>query len=66
MLAQTARQTPPADAGRLALPDQDLEDDPEMGLHQLTLAQFTVATLEHVIPLLKTGKTDGNSLSTSC
>uniref|UniRef100_A0A3Q2Z0W8 Rotatin n=1 Tax=Hippocampus comes TaxID=109280 RepID=A0A3Q2Z0W8_HIPCM len=52
--AQTARQTPPADAGRLALPDQGLEDDPEMGLQQLTLAQFTVATLEHVIPLLQT------------
>ncbi|XP_077365448.1 rotatin isoform X2 [Festucalex cinctus] len=52
--AQTASQTPPPDVGRLALPDQGLEDDPEMGLQQLTLAQFTVATLEHVIPLLKT------------
>ncbi|XP_057680380.1 rotatin isoform X1 [Corythoichthys intestinalis] len=52
--AQTARQTPPADVGRWALPDQDVEDDPEIELHQLTLAQFTVETLEHVIPLLKT------------
>ncbi|XP_061614048.1 rotatin isoform X3 [Phyllopteryx taeniolatus] len=52
--AHTARQTPPADVGRLLLPDLDVEDDPEMGLQQLTLAQFTVATLEHVIPLLKT------------
>ncbi|XP_049604680.1 rotatin [Syngnathus scovelli] len=52
--SQTARQTPPADVGRLALPDQGLEDEPETVLEQLTLAQFTVATLEHVIPLLKT------------
>ncbi|XP_061778049.1 rotatin isoform X2 [Nerophis ophidion] len=50
---QAARQTPlsPADA---ALPDLDVEDPPEMRLQQLTLAQFTVATLEHAIPLLKT------------
>ncbi|XP_061661495.1 rotatin isoform X2 [Syngnathoides biaculeatus] len=52
--AHPARQTPPADVGLLLLPDLGVEDDPEMGLQQLTLPQFTVMTLEHVIPLLKT------------
>ncbi|XP_054621802.1 rotatin isoform X2 [Dunckerocampus dactyliophorus] len=53
---QAARQTPqsPADAAHLALPDLDAEDAPEMRVQQLTLAQFTVATMEHAIPLLKT------------
>ncbi|XP_077480740.1 rotatin-like [Stigmatopora argus] len=52
--AQTARQTPPADAGSWALPDQGVEDDVDMGAQQLSVAQFTVETLENVIPLLKT------------
>nr|XP_057915387.1 rotatin isoform X2 [Doryrhamphus excisus] len=53
---QAARQTPqsPADTARLALPDLDAEDAAEMRVQQLTLAQFTVATMEHAIPLLKT------------
>lgn len=55
---QAPRQTPqsPADVAHLALPDLGVEDVLEQQLQQLTLAQFTVATMEHVIPLLKTGR----------
>ncbi|XP_034562939.1 rotatin isoform X2 [Notolabrus celidotus] len=54
--AQAPRQTPqsPADVAHMALPDLGVEDVLELQLQQLTLAQFTVATLEHAIPLLKT------------
>ncbi|XP_019132082.2 rotatin isoform X1 [Larimichthys crocea] len=54
--AQAPRQTPqsPADVTHLALPDIGVEDVLELQLQQLTLAQFTVATMEHAIPLLKT------------
>lgn len=57
---QAPRQTPqsPADVTHLALPDVGLEDVLELQLQQLTLAQFTVATMDHAIPLLKTGRSD--------
>ncbi|KAM8730870.1 rotatin isoform 3-T3 [Acanthopagrus schlegelii] len=53
---QAPRQTPqsPADVTHYALPDVGLEDVLELQLQQLTLAQFTVATMDHAIPLLKT------------
>ncbi|XP_038583057.1 rotatin [Micropterus salmoides] len=53
---QAPRQRPrsPADVAHLALPDVGVEDVLELQLQQLTLAQFTVATMEHAIPLLKT------------
>ncbi|KAM9337415.1 rotatin [Symphorus nematophorus] len=53
---QAPRQTPqsPADVTQLALPDMGVEDVLELQLQQLTLAQFTVATMENAIPLLKT------------
>ncbi|XP_070708807.1 rotatin [Pempheris klunzingeri] len=53
---QAPRQTPqsPADVAHLALPDLGVEDVLELQLQQLTLAQFTVATMEYAIPLLKT------------
>uniref|UniRef100_A0A3Q4AK34 Rotatin N-terminal domain-containing protein n=1 Tax=Mola mola TaxID=94237 RepID=A0A3Q4AK34_MOLML len=55
---QAPRQTPqsPADVTNLALLDMGEEDVLELQLQQLTLAQFTVATMEHAIPLLKTGR----------
>ncbi|XP_074478622.1 rotatin isoform X2 [Sebastes fasciatus] len=53
---QAPGQTPqsPADVANLELPDLGVEDVLELQLQQLTLAQFTVATMEHAIPLLKT------------
>ncbi|KAL7373427.1 hypothetical protein ABVT39_006513 [Epinephelus coioides] len=53
---QAPGQTPqsPADVAHLELPDLGVEDVLELQLQQLTLAQFTVATMEHAIPLLKT------------
>lgn len=55
---QAPRQTPqsPADVAHLELPALGVEDVPELQLQQLTLAQFTVATMEGAIPLLKTGR----------
>ncbi|XP_042255169.1 rotatin isoform X2 [Thunnus maccoyii] len=44
----------PADVAHLDLPDLGVEDVPALQLQQLTLAQFTVATMENAIPLLKT------------
>ncbi|XP_031137959.1 rotatin isoform X3 [Sander lucioperca] len=44
----------PADVANLELPDLGVEDILELQLQQLTLAQFTVAIMEHAIPLLKT------------
>ncbi|XP_044195830.1 rotatin isoform X2 [Thunnus albacares] len=44
----------PADVAHLDLPDLGVEDVPVLQLQQLTLAQFTVATMENAIPLLKT------------
>lgn len=46
----------PADVAQLELPDLGAEDVLELQLQQLTLAQFTVATMTHAIPLLKTGR----------
>ncbi|XP_067342147.1 rotatin isoform X3 [Channa argus] len=43
----------PADLAHLELPDLGGEDVLELQLQQLTLAQFTLATMEHAIPLLK-------------
>ncbi|KAM7369970.1 hypothetical protein PAMP_011257 [Pampus punctatissimus] len=53
---QAPRQTPesPADVAHLEPPDLGVDDVPELQLQQLTLAQFTVATMENAIPLLKT------------
>ncbi|XP_071769043.2 rotatin [Centroberyx gerrardi] len=55
-VVQAPRQTPqsPADVANLELPDLGVEDILELQLQQLTLAQFTIATMEHAIPLLKT------------
>lgn len=59
---QASRQTPqsPADVAHLELPDLGAEDVLELQLQQLSLAQFTVAAIEHATPLLKTG---GNCLN---
>ncbi|KAG7225112.1 hypothetical protein INR49_014568 [Caranx melampygus] len=53
---QAPRQMPqsPADVAHLELPDLGAEDVLELQLQQLTLAQFTVAIMDHAIPLLKT------------
>ncbi|KAF0028152.1 hypothetical protein F2P81_019239 [Scophthalmus maximus] len=53
---QAPVQTPqsPADSAHVELPDLGVEDVLELQLQQLTLAQFTVAIMEHAIPLLKT------------
>ncbi|CAF98010.1 unnamed protein product, partial [Tetraodon nigroviridis] len=53
---QAPRQSPqsPADVAYLALPDVGVEDVLELQFQQLTVAQFTVATMEHAIPLLRT------------
>lgn len=55
---QAPRQSPqsPADVTYLALPDVGVEDVLELQFQQLTVAQFTVATMEHAIPLLKAGR----------
>uniref|UniRef100_A0A667ZBX6 Rotatin n=1 Tax=Myripristis murdjan TaxID=586833 RepID=A0A667ZBX6_9TELE len=55
-VAQAPRQTTqsPADVTHLELPELGVEDILELQLQQLTLAQFTVAVMEHAIPLLKT------------
>lgn len=55
---QAPRQTPqsPADVAHLELPALGAEDVVELQLQQLTLAQFTVAIMDHCIPLLKTGR----------
>lgn len=52
------RQSPqsPADVAYLALPDVGVEDVLELQFQQLTVAQFTVSTMEHAIPLLKIGR----------
>uniref|UniRef100_A0A667ZIX4 Rotatin n=1 Tax=Myripristis murdjan TaxID=586833 RepID=A0A667ZIX4_9TELE len=57
-VAQAPRQTTqsPADVTHLELPELGVEDILELQLQQLTLAQFTVAVMEHAIPLLKTGR----------
>ncbi|KAM4718964.1 rotatin isoform 2-T2 [Anableps anableps] len=54
---QASEQTPssPADAAHLELPDLSVEDVLELQLQQLSVAQFAVATMQHAIPLLKTG-----------
>ncbi|XP_068160422.1 rotatin isoform X2 [Antennarius striatus] len=55
-MVQATRLTPPspADVTHVALSDMGVENVIELQLQQLTLAQFTVATMEHAIPLLKT------------
>lgn len=54
---QAPAQMPPspADVAQLELPALDVENVLELQLQQLTVAQFTVATMQHAIPLLKTG-----------
>ncbi|CAN9506126.1 unnamed protein product [Ophioblennius macclurei] len=49
-------QTPhsPADAAHLEFPDLGVEDVLELQLQQLTVAQFSVSTMEHAMPMLKT------------
>ncbi|XP_037550072.1 rotatin [Nematolebias whitei] len=53
---QAPAQMPPspADVAQLELPDLGVENVLELQLQQLTVAQFTVATMQHAIPLLKT------------
>lgn len=46
----------PADVASLPLLEVGVEDVLELQVHQLTVAQFTVATMEQAIPLLKTGR----------
>lgn len=53
--APAPRQTPQSPVAHLELPDLCVEDTLELQLQQLTLAQFTVATMQFSIPLLKTG-----------
>ncbi|XP_055364222.1 rotatin [Betta splendens] len=55
-VAQTPGQMPqsPANVAHVELPELGVEDVLELQFQQLTLAQFTVATMEHAIPLLKT------------
>lgn len=48
-------QSPAGDMAHLEIPDLGVEDVLELQLQQLTLAQFTVTVMEHVIPFLKTG-----------
>ncbi|XP_033842210.1 rotatin [Periophthalmus magnuspinnatus] len=52
--ARAPRQTPQSPVAHLELPDLCVEDSLELQLQQLTLAQFSVATIQHSIPLLKT------------
>lgn len=52
--ALAPHQTPQSPVPHLDLPDICVEDTLELQLQQLTLAQFTVATIQHSIPLLKT------------
>lgn len=52
--APAPRQTPQSPVAHLELPDLCVEDTLELQLQQLTLAQFTVATMQFSIPLLKT------------
>uniref|UniRef100_A0A3P8VNZ8 Rotatin n=1 Tax=Cynoglossus semilaevis TaxID=244447 RepID=A0A3P8VNZ8_CYNSE len=47
-------QSPAGDMAHLEIPDLGVEDVLELQLQQLTLAQFTVTVMEHVIPFLKT------------
>ncbi|KAL1006655.1 hypothetical protein UPYG_G00075000 [Umbra pygmaea] len=47
----------PVNAAQLELPDLEVEDVLELQLQQLNLAQFTVDTMEHTIPLLRTDDT---------
>uniref|UniRef100_A0A8C8LXY0 Rotatin N-terminal domain-containing protein n=1 Tax=Oncorhynchus tshawytscha TaxID=74940 RepID=A0A8C8LXY0_ONCTS len=66
--AQASRQTAPspADAAQLELPDLGVEDVLVLQLQQLSLAQFTVATMEHAIPLLRTGRSERLFLPLLC
>uniref|UniRef100_A0A8C7KYU1 Rotatin n=1 Tax=Oncorhynchus kisutch TaxID=8019 RepID=A0A8C7KYU1_ONCKI len=66
--AQASRQTAPspADAAQLELPDLGVEDVLVLQLQQLSLAQFTVATMEHAIPLLRTGRSERFFLPLLC
>ncbi|CAG5895883.1 unnamed protein product [Menidia menidia] len=52
--AQAQSHHSPADGAPLDLPDLGVEDVLELQLQQLTVAQFTVSTMQHAIPLLKT------------
>lgn len=62
--APTQTLQSPADVAPVDLPDLGVEDVLEMQLRQLTVAQFTVATMEHAIPLLKTGRSQSVFLNT--
>uniref|UniRef100_A0A1A7XBW8 Rotatin n=2 Tax=Iconisemion striatum TaxID=60296 RepID=A0A1A7XBW8_9TELE len=51
-----------SDAAQLELPDLGVEDIMELQLQQLTVAQFTVATMHHAIPLLQTEEKANDNL----
>ncbi|XP_072306821.1 rotatin isoform X2 [Eucyclogobius newberryi] len=51
---QAPRQTPQSPVAHLELPDLCVEDGLELQLQQLTLAQFSVAAIQHSVSLLKT------------
>uniref|UniRef100_A0A8C5GSK7 Rotatin N-terminal domain-containing protein n=1 Tax=Gouania willdenowi TaxID=441366 RepID=A0A8C5GSK7_GOUWI len=54
-LGAADRALTPADVATADLPDLGVENILELQFQQLTLAQFSVATVEHAIPILKTG-----------
>uniref|UniRef100_A0A8C5N7G8 Rotatin N-terminal domain-containing protein n=1 Tax=Gouania willdenowi TaxID=441366 RepID=A0A8C5N7G8_GOUWI len=53
-LGAADRALTPADVATADLPDLGVENILELQFQQLTLAQFSVATVEHAIPILKT------------
>ncbi|KAK7879371.1 hypothetical protein WMY93_030707 [Mugilogobius chulae] len=52
--ARVPQQTPQSPVTHLELPDLCVEDSLELQLQQLTLAQFSVATIQHCLSLLIT------------
>ncbi|KAJ0059545.1 hypothetical protein NL108_001905, partial [Boleophthalmus pectinirostris] len=54
--AAAPEQMPQSPVAHLELPDLCVEDGLELQLQQLTLAQFSVATIQYSISLLKTGR----------
>uniref|UniRef100_A0A6Q2WR56 Rotatin N-terminal domain-containing protein n=1 Tax=Esox lucius TaxID=8010 RepID=A0A6Q2WR56_ESOLU len=55
-LASGPNAPSPVNAAQLEMPDLGVEDVLALQLQQLSLAQFTVAAMEHAVPLLRTGR----------
>ncbi|XP_010889508.2 rotatin isoform X2 [Esox lucius] len=53
-LASGPNAPSPVNAAQLEMPDLGVEDVLALQLQQLSLAQFTVAAMEHAVPLLRT------------